>query len=205
LQAQKKPVETGWNVRGGGGRPKGLRHRATTPQRAALTARLGRARPLEAAFLCLRLSGVIGWLRSVSFACSITEEWRVLAPNAAERTAQSSQARYACPVIERPGAVAIHRVPRVWGRGAACWGAGAGGARYARSLPVASPVDRRPRAKFGPGGRTLPMPPVRVICCRLSSFPRLGTWGTRPGRTGSLVLLAVLCRRRRSPLKGLSI
>jgi len=28
----------------------------------------------------------------------------------------------------------------------------AGGARYERSLPVGTPADKRPRAKFGPGG-----------------------------------------------------
>ena len=54
-EAKKNPVETGWNV---GGRGRALGHRATSPRRAGLTARLGRERPLQAACLRSRQSRV---------------------------------------------------------------------------------------------------------------------------------------------------
>ena len=54
-EAKKNPVETGWNV---GGRGMALGHRATSPQRAGLIARLGRERPLQAACLRSRQSRV---------------------------------------------------------------------------------------------------------------------------------------------------
>ena len=50
-EAKKNPVETGWNV---GGRGMASGHRATSPQRAGLIARLGRERPLEAACVAAR-------------------------------------------------------------------------------------------------------------------------------------------------------